>query len=439
MIDEDGYLYIMARTDDVINVAGHRLSTGAMEEVLANHPDVAECAVIGVADELKGQLPVGFVCLTKGVNAQRGRSSARIIDLVRREIGPVAAFKLAVLVDRLPKTRSGKILRATMVKLANGEDFKMPATIDDPAILDEIKRRWGASAAARRLRQGFLHQGCVERAGRRAPQVGARRRWPVTDELFADQAFLQPMTGVEQQPVLDVRFRADLDPFHVAHRLPVGLGHDRAPLAIEHVEANERVFGTSAPRQRRGRNAAMAVIASTSEPIGRIGPWALVVVGRRARRRRHEGTVADQFLQPCRPSTVMRSFAACGPSRSSDTSLIASASCTVLSPPRLHPQRVDHRFLGLPQPVDQPVRRNIRSSGTPRCRNSSRRPAAATMASPSACASMKPSPPVRRSRPASSGAVSIAAATAWRGPLRDICIAGAQKRFSVRSRPSVCR
>ncbi|WP_296762825.1 propionyl-CoA synthetase [Sediminimonas sp.] len=139
MIDEDGYLYIMARTDDVINVAGHRLSTGAMEEVLANHPDVAECAVIGVADELKGQLPMGFLCLTKGVNRAHEEIVRECVAMVRREIGPVAAFKLAVVVDRLPKTRSGKILRATMVKLANGEDFKMPATIDDPAILDEIR------------------------------------------------------------------------------------------------------------------------------------------------------------------------------------------------------------------------------------------------------------------------------------------------------------
>ncbi|MEP4198589.1 MAG: propionate-CoA ligase PrpE [Aliishimia sp.] len=139
MIDEDGYLYIMARTDDVINVAGHRLSTGAMEEVLAGHPDVAECAVIGVTDALKGQLPMGFVCLTSGVNRPHAEITAECVKLVREKIGPVAAFKLAVVVDRLPKTRSGKILRATMVKIADSETFKMPATIDDPAILDEIK------------------------------------------------------------------------------------------------------------------------------------------------------------------------------------------------------------------------------------------------------------------------------------------------------------
>ncbi|RLJ59300.1 propionyl-CoA synthetase [Litoreibacter meonggei] len=138
MIDEDGYLYIMARTDDVINVAGHRLSTGAMEEVLAGHPDVAECAVIGVSDALKGQMPMGFVCLNNGVDRPNEEIVKEIVKRVRDQIGPVAAFKLACVVDRLPKTRSGKILRATMVSIADGKDFKMPATIDDPAILDEI-------------------------------------------------------------------------------------------------------------------------------------------------------------------------------------------------------------------------------------------------------------------------------------------------------------
>ena len=137
-MDEDGYVYIMARTDDVINVAGHRLSTGAMEEVLASHPDVAECAVIGVSDELKGQLPLGFLCLNKGADRQNAEIVAECVRLVRDQIGPVAAFKLAVVVDRLPKTRSGKILRATMVSIADGKPFKLPATIDDPAILDEI-------------------------------------------------------------------------------------------------------------------------------------------------------------------------------------------------------------------------------------------------------------------------------------------------------------
>ncbi len=139
MIDEDGYLYIMARTDDVINVAGHRLSTGAMEEVLANHPDVAECAVIGVTDQLKGQLPLGFVCTNKGTAKSDADIMAECVKMMRDTIGPVAAFKLIAVVDRLPKTRSGKILRGTMVKIADGADFKMPATIDDPAILNEIK------------------------------------------------------------------------------------------------------------------------------------------------------------------------------------------------------------------------------------------------------------------------------------------------------------
>ncbi|MEL6219429.1 MAG: propionyl-CoA synthetase [Pseudomonadota bacterium] len=143
MIDEDGYLYIMARTDDVINVAGHRLSTGAMEEVLAGHPDVAECAVIGVADALKGQSPMGFLCLNAGCGREYETIERECVQRIRDEIGPVAAFKLAVVVDRLPKTRSGKILRKTMGQIADGVEYKMPATIDDPAILDEIRAAVG--------------------------------------------------------------------------------------------------------------------------------------------------------------------------------------------------------------------------------------------------------------------------------------------------------
>ncbi len=139
MMDEDGYLYIMARTDDVINVAGHRLSTGGMEEVLSAHPDVAECAVIGVSDTLKGQMPLGFLCLNTGANRDHAEVVREVVKMVREKIGPVAAFKLAIVVDRLPKTRSGKILRGTMVNIADGTPWKMPATIDDPEILDEIK------------------------------------------------------------------------------------------------------------------------------------------------------------------------------------------------------------------------------------------------------------------------------------------------------------
>ena len=136
--DDDGYLYIMARTDDIINVAGHRLSTGGMEEVLASHADVAECAVVGIADAMKGQVPCGFVVLKAGVDRPHGDIERDLVALVREQIGPVAAFKIAITVNRLPKTRSGKILRATMRQIADGEDYKMPATIDDPAILDEI-------------------------------------------------------------------------------------------------------------------------------------------------------------------------------------------------------------------------------------------------------------------------------------------------------------
>jgi propionyl-CoA synthetase len=137
-IDDNGYVFVMARTDDVINVAGHRLSTGAMEEVLADHPDVAECAVIGIADAMKGQLPLGLLVLSAGVDRDHSAIVAEAIQLVRDRIGPVAAFKLCVVVDRLPKTRSGKILRATMRSIADGTDWKMPATIDDPAIIEEI-------------------------------------------------------------------------------------------------------------------------------------------------------------------------------------------------------------------------------------------------------------------------------------------------------------
>lgn len=137
-IDEDGYVYVMARTDDVINVAGHRLSTGAMEEVIASHKDVAECAVFGVQDQLKGQLPLGVIVLNNGVDRSAEEIEKEVVNLVREKIGPVAAFKTAITIERLPKTRSGKILRGTMRKIADGEDYNMPATIDDPAILDEL-------------------------------------------------------------------------------------------------------------------------------------------------------------------------------------------------------------------------------------------------------------------------------------------------------------
>jgi propionyl-CoA synthetase len=149
--DDDGYLYIMSRTDDIINVAGHRLSTGGMEEVLASHPNVAECAVLGVADTVKGQIPLGFIVLKSGVNREFTLIETECIALVRERIGAIAALKTVITVPRLPKTRSGKILRATLRKLADNETFKMPATIDDPKILDEIKdamrrKGWGGVA-----------------------------------------------------------------------------------------------------------------------------------------------------------------------------------------------------------------------------------------------------------------------------------------------------
>ncbi|WP_171181517.1 propionyl-CoA synthetase [Ruegeria sp. HKCCD8929] len=148
IMDEDGYVSIMARTDDVINVAGHRLSTGAMEEVLAAHPDVAECAVIGIGDKLKGQSPLGLVCLNAGANRAEDEIEKECVALVRHEIGPVAAFKKCFVVDALPKTRSGKILRGTMVAIADGAAWKMPATIDDPTTLDAIAEQIGGLGEA---------------------------------------------------------------------------------------------------------------------------------------------------------------------------------------------------------------------------------------------------------------------------------------------------
>jgi propionyl-CoA synthetase len=138
-VDEEGYLTILGRTDDIINVAGHRLSTGGMEEVIAAHPDVAECAVLGVRDEIKGESPWGFLVLKAGVNRPNGEIEKEVVALVREKIGPVAAFKRALVVARLPKTRSGKILRGTMKKIADQDPYATPATIEDPKVLDEIK------------------------------------------------------------------------------------------------------------------------------------------------------------------------------------------------------------------------------------------------------------------------------------------------------------
>ena len=139
IIDDDGYVHVMSRTDDIINTAGHRLSTGAMEEVLADHPDVAECAVMGVADSLKGQIPLGFLVLNAGVQRDHGEIVKEVVQMVRDEIGPIASFKTATVVTRLPKTRSGKILRGVMRKIADGEEYSIPPTIDDPATLGEIE------------------------------------------------------------------------------------------------------------------------------------------------------------------------------------------------------------------------------------------------------------------------------------------------------------
>jgi propionyl-CoA synthetase len=157
-VDENGYLFVMSRTDDIINVAGHRLSTGAIEEVLAAHPDVAETAVIGVADELKGQLPVGFLVLKSGVERAHTEIVAEVVQLVRERIGPVASFKTAAVVARLPKTRSGKILRGTMRRIANGDEYMTPATIDDPVTLDEMAEALRGIGYARAL-AASTHEG----------------------------------------------------------------------------------------------------------------------------------------------------------------------------------------------------------------------------------------------------------------------------------------
>ena len=175
-VDEDGYVFVMSRIDDVINTAGHRLSTGAMEEVLAGHPDVAECAVFGVADELKGQVPIGFAVLKAGVERDPAEVAAELVALVREQIGPVASFKHALIVTALPKTRSGKVLRGTMRKIADGEDWRVPPTIDDRA---RARRDRGEARGARIpggcRRTQASGAGRLRAAGRRAT-AGCRWR-----------------------------------------------------------------------------------------------------------------------------------------------------------------------------------------------------------------------------------------------------------------------
>jgi propionyl-CoA synthetase len=138
-IDEDGYVWVMGRVDDVINVAGHRLSTGAMEEIIAMHPDVAECAVVGAYDQMKGEVPIGFIVLKAGVTKEQKKIVEEVVQSIRDKIGPVACFKMAAVVKRLPKTRSGKILRGTIRKIADGQEYNTPSTIDDPETLGEIE------------------------------------------------------------------------------------------------------------------------------------------------------------------------------------------------------------------------------------------------------------------------------------------------------------
>jgi propionyl-CoA synthetase len=175
-IDSDGYVYVMARTDDVINVAGHRLSTGQMEEVVARHKDVAECAVVGVADEVKGQIATGFIVLNNGINRPESEIEREVIKLVRDTIGPVAAFKQVMVVKRLPKTRSGKVLRATMRQIADGETYKVPATIDDLSVIDEIASVLGSRGmgqAARDQAAGGQAAGGEARGGEAPARKGS--------------------------------------------------------------------------------------------------------------------------------------------------------------------------------------------------------------------------------------------------------------------------
>jgi hypothetical protein len=174
-IDQDGYLFVMGRIDDVINIAGHRLSTGAMEEVVATHPDVAECAVFGVPDDLRGEVPLGLVVLKAGAGRDPGDLRDELVRLARERIGPVACFRDARVVTRLPKTRSGKILRSTMRDIAAGRDYALPATINDPAIIDEIAvvLHWGAPANRRTGEPANRRTG--EPANRRTGEPANRR------------------------------------------------------------------------------------------------------------------------------------------------------------------------------------------------------------------------------------------------------------------------
>ena len=231
--DEDGYLYIMSRVDDIINVAGHRLSTGAMEEVLSAHPDVAECAVVGVADEIKGEVPVGFVVTKAGVARADGEIVKELVEKIRQQIGPVASFRTALVVKRLPKTRSGKILRGTMKRIAESQEYTAPATIDDPAVLDEI----ADVAQGRRLR---------ERPGMTTdPKAGpsvVRARVPLVDKAAATPAPLAVWDRIAQS-----RGRA-AGPFAVLAR--------KAGVRDEVISATERL--------RRGADAGGAAAACLS-------------------------------------------------------------------------------------------------------------------------------------------------------------------------------
>ena len=185
-IDDDGYVYVMSRTDDVINTAGHRLSTGAIEEVLAAHPDVAECAVVGVADDLKGQVPIGLAVLKAGVEREHSEIAAELVARVREEIGPVASLKQVRVVRALPKTRSGKILRGTIRKIADGDKWRIPATIEDPTVLDDLGDVLADMGASHRPPPGPDDRGSQSCE----PVEGARLVWPPMGPLSPRRRWL---------------------------------------------------------------------------------------------------------------------------------------------------------------------------------------------------------------------------------------------------------
>ena len=223
-IDEDGYVFVMGRVDDIINVAGHRLSTGRMEEVLAAHPDVAECAVVGAADDLKGQVPLGLVVLKDGAAREPEEVVAELVRMVREQVGPVAAFKRALVVERLPKTRSGKILRSAIRKIADGVDFAVPATIEDASVIEDLRAALGDD----RRRSTPLGARLPEPATRRSSTPDRRRRMSMAPDALEDLAELIIAGDGDAAKALTARLLAE------------GLGGPRDPRRRPHARHGHR-------------------------------------------------------------------------------------------------------------------------------------------------------------------------------------------------------